>query len=196
MRPFASYLAGILTLVLMLAAGGAWTSIDDSQVAVSIPAGSDPFPFAHEVDAVVDPPQIRSTRASRCVIPDRGAVCLPADFRKTPPIVLDPHLLIPDHVDSVEDWRPLVERYFEPGDVDRALAIIRCESGGNPAAANPHSSARGLFQHLASEWPSRAEKAGWEGADILDPVANVAVGAWLAYRGGGWAHWAASGRCW
>lgn len=97
---------------------------------------------------------------------------------------------------GVERWRPLVERYFEPGDVDRALAVIRCESGGDPDAANPGSSARGLFQHLARLWPKRAAQAGRPGADIFDPEDNVAVAAWLVYHGGGWSHWNPSRSCW
>lgn len=97
---------------------------------------------------------------------------------------------------GAERWRPLVERYFRPDDVDRALAVIRCESGGDPRAANPHSSARGLFQHLARLWPKRAARAGRPGADIFDPDDNVAVAAWLVYHGGGWSHWNPSRSCW
>jgi hypothetical protein len=196
MRAFASYLAGVLTLVFMLAAGGAWTSIGEQMIPAPLPADASPFPFADEVAAAVATTTPAGPSAPMCEIPRSGSLCTEADYRKTAPMELDPHLLVPHSVTSVEDWRPLVERYFEPRDVDRALAVIRCESGGNPFAANRHSSARGLFQHLGSEWASRAAKAGWQGADIFDPVANVAVGAWLVYEGGGWAHWAASSRCW
>ncbi len=54
---------------------------------------------------------------------------------------------------SVEQWRPLVETYFRPGDVDRALRIMRCESGGDPNIMHDFSnpaSASGLFQHLGN----------------------------------------------
>lgn len=97
---------------------------------------------------------------------------------------------------GIERWRPLVEKYFEPEDVDRAMDVMACESAGNPRAANPTSSARGLFQHLGSFWPERARKAGRPGADIFDPDDNVAVAAWLVYHGGGWRHWNASSACW
>lgn len=97
---------------------------------------------------------------------------------------------------GVDRWRALVSRYFAADDVDRALDIIRCESNGDPRAANPVSTARGLFQHLASAWPERAAMAGRPGADIFDPEANIAVAAWLVYEGGGWSHWNASGHCW
>lgn len=97
---------------------------------------------------------------------------------------------------GADGWRHLVALYFEPEDIEQALDIIRCESGGNPSAANPTSSARGLFQHLGSVWDERAADAGLPGADILDPEDNIAVAAWLVYEGGGWSHWNASGHCW
>lgn len=97
---------------------------------------------------------------------------------------------------AVERWRPLVETYFQPADVPWALAVIRCESGGNPLADNPHSTASGLFQHLGSFWAERSAAAGWAGASIWDPEPNVAVAAWLLYSGGGAGHWNASRGCW
>ncbi len=89
---------------------------------------------------------------------------------------------------GVEQWRPLVETYFAADQVERAMRIMRCESGGLPTAKNPGSSASGLFQHLARYWPSRSNSAGWAGASIWDPEANIAVAAWLQ-RTGGWSHW-------
>lgn len=102
---------------------------------------------------------------------------------------------LPPHVhrgvgSDVEQWRPLIEQYFPPRQVNTAMCVLRYESGGNPNAKNPHSTASGLFQHLASYWDDRSAKAGWDGADIFDPEANVAVAAWLQDTGG-WAHWEA-----
>lgn len=93
-------------------------------------------------------------------------------------------------------WRPIVELYFQPRHVSRALRVMRCESGGDPWAKNPTSTASGLFQHLGSLWGPRAERAGWSGADVFDPHANIAVAAWLVYEGGGWGHWNPSRHCW
>jgi hypothetical protein len=86
--------------------------------------------------------------------------------------------------------------YFRPGDVSRAVRIVKCESGGNPAAVNPSSGAAGLFQHLPRYWKSRTASAGFPGASPLDAEANVAASAWLVYHGGGFSHWAASADCW
>jgi len=89
---------------------------------------------------------------------------------------------------NIEQWRDLVTTYFAPQDVETALCLISYESGGNPDAKNPRSSASGLFQHLGKYWSERSVSAGWAGASIFDPEANVAVAAWL--KGwGGWQHW-------
>ncbi len=91
---------------------------------------------------------------------------------------------------DVEQWRPLVTAYFPASQVSTAMRVLNCETGGtgDPNSKNPNSSASGLFQHLSKYWAGRSEKAGWGGADIMDPEANVAVAAWLQ-RTGGWGHW-------
>lgn len=101
--------------------------------------------------------------------------------------------------DAVEQWRPQVTiaiTHFggDQDDVHRFLRIMQCESGGDPDAKNPNSSASGLMQHLTRYWPDRAERAGRPGADVFDPEANIWVSAWLALgpadgHGGGWHHW-------
>jgi hypothetical protein len=92
-------------------------------------------------------------------------------------------------------WRPLVTTYFPSADVDRAMRILACESNGDPDAVNPRSGAAGLFQHLPRFWEERSTAAGYGGSDVFDPVANVAVAAWLAYEApaGGWHHWVCKG---
>ncbi len=90
---------------------------------------------------------------------------------------------------GVGQWRALVTKYFRAADVDTALRIMSCESGGNPSAKNPNSSASGLFQHLGKYWTGRSAAAGFFGASIFDPEANVATAAWLRDQKGGWAHW-------
>jgi hypothetical protein len=94
---------------------------------------------------------------------------------------------------DVERWRPVVDTYFPEDRVEWALRIMECESRGDPNAKNPNSSASGLFQHLARLWPPRAEAAGWAGADVFDPFANIAVAAWLL-ENGGTSHWECKAR--
>ena len=188
MRALRSYLISFAILAGLAVSGGAWLP-QPTMVPLDIPAGVDPFPHVFEDRSieVVDTPH--------CAVPERDAVCTGVDFRSVE-VERPDRLLVPETVRSVADWRPLVERHFLPEDVERALAVIECESGGDPGAANPYSSARGLFQHLGSAWDDRAIDAGLPGADIFDPVDNIAVAAWLVYEGGGWSHWAASGHCW
>jgi hypothetical protein len=93
-------------------------------------------------------------------------------------------------------WLSLVEAYFAPADISRALWVIHCESSGDPTAVHPSSGASGLFQHLPKFWDDRSSKAGRSGDSIMDPDANVAVAAWLVYSGGGWRHWSPSAGCW
>lgn len=102
----------------------------------------------------------------------------------------------PQTTPGVEAWRPLVAEYFAANQVEHALCIIRHETvpDGNPNSYNPTSGASGLFQHLPKYWTDRSAKAGWSGADIFDPRANIAVAAWLQ-RTGGWGHWTTNPLC-
>lgn len=84
--------------------------------------------------------------------------------------------------------RSLFSLYFQPGDVETAVRVARCESNFDPTAVNVSGLHGGLFQQAFSAWDSRAEKAGWAGASIFDPEANTAVSAWLV-EVGGWGHW-------
>jgi hypothetical protein len=95
----------------------------------------------------------------------------------------------------VEEWRLLVSAYFATSDVDLALRVISCESGGDPNAQNPRSGAAGLFQHIPRYWDARTAAIGLPGASIFDPVANVSAAAWLVYTEG-WGPWAPSKGCW
>lgn len=107
---------------------------------------------------------------------------------------------------SVERWRKLVQFYFRPEHWEYALRMIDWESGGDPMAENPKSSARGLFQHLERLWPDRiARVTAFYGdvgitvsEDIFDPEANIAAAAWLLDQAGrhpvwgGWGQWTPS----
>lgn len=149
--------------------------------------------FARQAEAIPLPPRDAVAREQGLVLAEYRMLVdelidingpyrvAPPRRRPTPPVTVT----LPD---AVEQWRPLVVQYFRPNDVEWALAIIRCESSGNPNAKNPRSSASGLFQHLARYWPNRSRKAGWEGANIFDPEANIAVAAWLLETGGK-GHW-------
>jgi hypothetical protein len=97
---------------------------------------------------------------------------------------------------GVERWRSLVQQYFPPDLVDQALAVMYCESGGNPDAVNRYSGASGLFQFLRGTWAIASSHAGFSGYSRFDPEANIASAAWLVeysirtgHSGGVWGHW-------
>ena len=99
------------------------------------------------------------------------------------------------HPPAAEAWRFLVEAHFPASEVELALTVLWCESRGDPIATNPSSGAAGLFQHIPLYWPDRSAKAGFAGANIYDPTANVGVAAYLVVRDG-WKHWYPSSHCW
>jgi len=91
----------------------------------------------------------------------------------------------PRSADPVERWRSLVALEFPAQEVETALCIIRHESGGNPDADNPRSSARGLFQVLGSLWASHH---GVTQNELYDPMTNIGIAAdiWADH---GWSAW-------
>ncbi len=206
MRTLLSTLSGLALVVGLFVLGGAVSPVEEPEAApFSAPR---PLPFetpftgpAHVTEATPTPgpssidvpdPLAGESRVAwfGCQPPLADAVCGPL----AGPMGVES--LIPEDPTSPEDWRPLVAAFFAPDDVERALDVMQCESFGNPDAKNPRSTASGLFQHLASMWPPRAAAAGFAGADVFEPVANVGTAAWLVYEGGGWSHWYPSRHCW
>lgn len=87
---------------------------------------------------------------------------------------------------NVEQWRGLVARHFS--NVEKALCVIRYESGGNPDARNP-SGAAGLFQVMPF-WFDHF------GGDAYEPENNARVAA-LVLAEQGWTAWSVvnKGKC-
>lgn len=114
---------------------------------------------------------------------------LPEDL--VPAVCAEPHT----DFEAVNRWCTLVAGYFEPEWIHWAMHIIDCESDGDPDANRdkPGRSHKGLFQHSTRYWDDRARRAGWEGADIYDPEANIAVSAHLLATGGT-SHWTCKAR--
>jgi soluble lytic murein transglycosylase-like protein len=94
---------------------------------------------------------------------------------------------------AVERWHPLVSSYFPAAWVEPALRIVQCESLGDAEAYNPYSGASGLFQFLPGTWAVISPKAGFGGASVFDPEANIGTAAWLAsyYQNLGRSPWSA-----
>jgi hypothetical protein len=203
MRSFLSSLIGLSMIIATFFVGGAYNVAPTAQAPPpsALPAIALVDTFAslrtvqEPVSASWDAPQILDPTAEQnfnqyfgCEPPLIDSVCV---FQKR-----GIGHLIPTQPASAEDWRQLVAVYFPTDHVDRAIEVMQCESGGNPNAKNPISTASGLFQHLHSLWGPRVAKAGWGDGSIWDPQTNIAVAAWLVTEGGGWRHWNASRHCW
>lgn len=87
---------------------------------------------------------------------------------------------------SEVEVRSLVEKYFEPTDVNRAVRIAWCESRFDPNAVDVQTGSVGLFGHLPRYWEERAGNAGFAGIPATDPEASTAAAAWEVYNGAGW----------
>lgn len=73
-------------------------------------------------------------------------------------------------------------------------AIIRCESGGDPQAKNPRSTASGVFQFLDGTW---TWVTGLPAPARAHPPAVQHRAFWALWdKGAGASHWAASAACW
>jgi len=87
---------------------------------------------------------------------------------------------------SEVEVRALVELYFEPQDVNRAVRVAWCESRFDPNATDLKTGGVGLFNHLPNYWDERASNAGFPGIEAIDAQANTAAAAWEVYNGAGW----------
>ena len=104
------------------------------------------------------------------------------------------------HTWDVEEWRDLVAEYFDPlGQTENALAIMDCESGGDPFSFNPTYGATGLFQFLEGTWDWMANYGEpktplWD-EGRYDPTYQAINAAKLVEwstehaANGPWAHW-------
>lgn len=133
--------------------------------------------------------QQRTTTTTSTTAPPTTSPPGPGTTTTSPP----PPVSGGDFPPAVERWRPLVTTYFPPARVDEALSVIRCESHGDPDAYNPYSGASGLFQFLPSTWAAVSPRAGFGGAGVFDPEANIGTAAWLTdyYAGRGSDPWSA-----
>jgi hypothetical protein len=103
---------------------------------------------------------------------------------------------------EVMRWASMLEEY-DDWDVQVALRVIDCESEGNPAALNPWSGAKSLFQLLGWEWLA-ARLYGTRDVFIARVNIGVAHYLWREHGAFGWfdshgrprGHWAASIYCW
>lgn len=87
---------------------------------------------------------------------------------------------------QVEQWRPLVAKYFPPDLVDKALYVIQGESGGNPVITGDGGVAIGLFQIQDNRNFAGRPDAEW----LKNPENNIRYAAQqLGAASGKWSDW-------
>ena len=100
-------------------------------------------------------------------------------------------------VQVVQDWQPLIEKYFKAEDVSKAMRIIFCESSGRSNAVGINTNGTrdiGLWQFNDDTWDWLKEKLKIK-KNRYDPETSTAVASWLVYNDG-WFHWNSSKHCW
>ncbi len=94
--------------------------------------------------------------------------------------------------DSSGLWDIIVAAAAKYGvDPNRMYQVMICESGGNPNRVSYNGMYHGLFQYLPSTWHGASAAAGWAGANIYDPTAQIYVTAWKVSVSG-WSGWGCS----
>lgn len=107
--------------------------------------------------------------------------------------VIEEHRPEPAHIGKPTNLSPREYLYSAyPAIAPTLDRIFQCESGWDPGAKNPRSSASGLGQDLNTTWANTPQ--GRAGLSVLDPYANIDGNAWLYTRSGAWP-WLASNRC-
>lgn len=69
----------------------------------------------------------------------------------------------------------------------RMYNVMICESGGNPNSVGYN--VYGLFQYNLLTWAGASAAAGYGGASIFDPIAQIYVTAYKVARDGSWSAW-------
>lgn len=93
-----------------------------------------------------------------------------------------------------EQWRSTVAQYFPTNRIDWAVAIIGCESRGDPMAVGDHNDS-GLFQFIRGTWGWVAESTGSPAFDEarFDVHWQMTNAVWLLSHGGA-QHWTCNGK--
>ena len=101
-------------------------------------------------------------------------------------------------IEEVQEWIPLVNKYFKSEDEALALTVLFCESSGNPKAHGHNRNGtidKGLFQFNSKTEKWLEEDIYNKELDMYDPETNVKAARWLSLNSG-WHHWNSSYHCW
>ena len=108
-------------------------------------------------------------------------------------------IFVPINCKELIDIEEVIKCYAKEYNLDPDLAVrvAQCESGLDPLAKNPYSSARGLFQHLRFYWTTRIVRFNLpKDFDIYDIYDNTVMAMELASVDGWYVHWEKTVFCW
>ena len=158
--------------------------IDPIQPAALEPATY--VPVARTVDGKTTIPVAIPVTHADCLPSPEGVACT----YTTGTVVTE--VVVWHPVSTADDWRPLLAVYFPADQIETAVRVMKCESGGDPYAQNSRSTAGGLFQFLDSTWRA----TGYGGYPKYDPEANIAAAAaWLGVHDYASWWWASQWEC-
>ena len=89
-------------------------------------------------------------------------------------------------IEHVQEWQPLVAKYFKSIDIPKALTIIYCESSGRDYIVNDNTNGTrdiGLWQFNDNTWEWLTTKLKLT-SNRYNPEVSTAVASWLVYNDG------------
>jgi hypothetical protein len=105
--------------------------------------------------------------------------------------------LVEFQLTHVAEYQQVVELYFQPQDVERALRIIYCESSGNQYAINKNKNGttdKGIWQFNDMTWKWLSSKFNFN-KSRYNINFSTKMASWLVYNDS-WKHWNSSKHCW
>lgn len=111
---------------------------------------------------------------------------MPVEAIKVEPIVADSATSPQPEVkpvEGVEQWRPLVAKYFPSNQINNFLMIMKCESNGRPDAVGHNrngSTDRGLGQVNSIH----SDRVNGDLDSLLDPETNIRISAEIFHDNG------------
>lgn len=151
-----------------------------TSVVATMEVPSEPTPTEAAKD--VQPEVVQDSVGAESPTPTPGILPTPQDVRPAsgaPASGFEP---------NVERWRGVAARFMAPENVDATLSVMTCESHGDPNAGEDGDHF-GLLQ-VSKHWhQEKADALFGAGADLKDPVVNMAVAAVISNRGYNWNAW-------
>jgi len=100
---------------------------------------------------------------------------------------------------EVQEWIPLINKYFRSEESTLAITVLYCESSGRSKVTGYNKDGsydQGLFQINSNTEQWLEEKIYKRELDMYDAETNVKVSSWIVENIGNWSWWNSSKKCW